>query len=64
MEAMENISVTQLARHNHIFKEHLQYFKTQDKKVNQMSKSMVTVLSNLNTIMCHAFIRRNHVLCK
>ncbi len=60
---MEKMSAMQLARHNHTFKEHLHYFKAQDKKVNQMSKSMVTILSNLNTNICHAFTRRNLVLC-
>lgn len=56
MEAMKNINVTQLDGYNHTFKEHLQFFKAQDKKVNWMSKILVTILSNLSTTMCHAFI--------
>ncbi len=43
--------------HNHIFKEQLQYFKSKDKKVHKIIKNMVNVMSNLNTIMCHAFIK-------
>jgi hypothetical protein len=34
MEAMKNINVTQLDGYNHTFKERLQFFKAQDKKVN------------------------------
>jgi hypothetical protein len=34
MEAMKNINVTQLDGYNHAFKERLQFFKAQDKKVN------------------------------
>jgi hypothetical protein len=49
---MEKISATQIVRHNHTFKEH----KAQDKKANQMIKSLVTALSNLSTTICHAFI--------
>jgi len=62
MEAMEKITVTQLAGHNHTFKEHLQYLKAQDKKVNCMSKSLVTILSNLNTTICHAFITYHRLM--
>ncbi len=62
MEAMETINVTQLARHNHTFKEHLQYLKAQDKKVNQMSKSLVIILSNLSTTLCHAFITYHRLM--
>jgi hypothetical protein len=61
---MDKINVTELdinehhsKFHNHIFKEQLQYFKSKDKKVHKTIKNMVNVMSNLNTIMCHAFIK-------
>jgi hypothetical protein len=56
MEAMKKINVMQLDGYNHTFKEHLQFFKARNKKVNRMSKNLVTTLSNLSTAMCHAFI--------
>jgi len=56
MEAMKKINVTQLDGYNRTFKECLQFFKARDEKVNQMSKNLVTIFSNLSTFMRHAFI--------
>jgi hypothetical protein len=63
VDAMEKINVAQLEieqhhfeNQNHNFKEHLQYLKTRNKKMHQMSNNRVNVLSNLNMAMCHAFI--------
>jgi hypothetical protein len=39
------------------FKEQLKYFKSRDKKVHKMKKHMVHVLSNLNVVIRHAFIK-------
>jgi hypothetical protein len=38
------------------FKQHLKYLKERDKKPYKMNKNMVNVLTNLNFVMCHAFI--------
>lgn len=39
------------------FREQLSYFKLRDKNVHKMKKHMVHVLSNLNVVICHAFIK-------
>jgi hypothetical protein len=39
------------------FKQHLKYLIELDKKACKMNKQMVNVLSNLNIIMCHVFIK-------
>ncbi len=66
---MDKINVTQLdinehnsKFHNHIFKEQLQYLKLKDKKVHKIIKSMVNVMLNLNTTMCHAFIKNQALM--
>jgi len=63
VDAMEKINVVQLEieqhqleNQNHNFKEHLHYFKARDKRVHQMNNNQVNILSNLNMVMCHAFI--------
>jgi hypothetical protein len=43
--------------HECSFKTHIYYFKTHDKKLHRMNKSMVNVLSIFNIIFCHAFIK-------
>jgi hypothetical protein len=43
--------------HNHTFKKQLHYLESKDNKVHKMNKNMVSMLSNLNTTMCHVFIK-------
>jgi hypothetical protein len=61
---MDKINCTQLkikqrylSYHELIFKSHIFYFKTRDKKFHKMNKNMVNVLSNLGTIIWHIFIK-------
>jgi hypothetical protein len=64
MDAMDKINCTQLeieqqclGVHELTFKTHIRYLKAHGKKLYKMNKNMVNVLSNLNIILCHAFIK-------
>ncbi len=43
-------------------KQQLKYFKQHDKKIHKTSKNMVSVISSINTTMCHAFIQDKTLL--
>jgi len=43
--------------HEWTMKNQLDYLKHKNKKIHKMSKDVVTILSTLNTTMCHAFIQ-------
>jgi hypothetical protein len=69
LDVMNKINVIQQEAEQHRskvqdrnFKEHLRYFKSRDKKVHKMSKSLVTMLSNLSIVMCHAFVKDQTLL--
>jgi hypothetical protein len=69
VEAMDWINFVQLdidkSRTNSqekAFKQHLQYLKEQNKKTHKMHKSMVSVLSNFNMAICHAFIKDQNLV--
>jgi N-acetylmuramic acid 6-phosphate (MurNAc-6-P) etherase len=42
--------------HGHTFKKCLQNLKERNKKIHKASQNMVSVFSNMNKTMCHAFI--------
>ncbi len=69
LEVMEKIGDIQheIEKHHskprdYNFKQHLRYFKSINKKVHKMSKSLVTILSNMSLAMCHAFIKDQELL--
>jgi hypothetical protein len=68
METLDNINtklkIEQYCAkvHKHNFKEHLQYFKVRNKKLYKVNKSMVMMLSNLSTTMCHTFLKDQDLL--
>jgi len=46
----------------HTMKDQLKYFKHRDKKIQKTNKNMVSVLFQLNTMMCQAFIHDKYLL--
>jgi hypothetical protein len=70
MDATYKINCTQLeieqqclSAHECTFKAHIHYLKACGRKLYKMNKSMVNVLSNLNTTLCHAFIKDLTFMC-
>jgi len=70
MDTMYKINCTQLeieqqclSVHECIFKAHIHYLNACGRKLYKMNKSMVNVLSNLNTTLCHAFIKDLTFMC-